>query len=541
MPQTKQTNWWKGAIIYQIYPRSFYDTNADGVGDLVGITKKLDYVSQLGVDAIWISPFFKSPMKDFGYDVSDFYDIDPLFGSLKDWDELLQQAHQRNIKILTDMVINHTSDQHAWFIESRRNHDNSKADWYVWENAKPDGSPPNNWLSVFGGSAWAWDETRQQYYLHNFLKSQPDLNYNNSNVVDAALSIMKFWLERGVDGFRLDAVNFYLHDKKLRDNPMRRNDDPPAEGAPASNPYSRQHHVYDKTQPENLKIIEKMRALMDQYPGTTSIGELGDDNSMITAGNYVCNGNRLHMVYSFRLLEGSLDAGFIRNSFETMQQHAPHGWFGWSFSNHDIVRAVTRWGGKNPHPNLGRLLMQLLLTLRGTPCIYQGEELSLPEADVPHDKMQDPYGIEFYPTFKGRDGCRTPIPWQHDAKNAGFTEAKEPWLPIPIEHLEHAVDLQEANKNTLLHHYRRFIHWRKQQPALIHGQINFVDADDNILAFERHTTEQTFLLVFNLSHTKARFTVVNAYKLVETHSFDVTLKKNTMSLLPFGVAILKKI
>jgi alpha-glucosidase len=304
-------DWWRGAVIYQIYPRSFQDSNHDGIGDLAGIIHRLHHVAELGVDAIWISPFFRSPMLDFGYDVSDYRDVDPMFGTLGDFDALIHRAHELGLKVLIDLVLSHTSNQHAWFQESVTSRDNPKSDWYVWADAKPDGSPPNNWLSIFGGSAWEWSGDRMQYYLHNFLKEQPDLNLHNPDVQEELLSVVRFWLDRGVDGFRLDTINFYFHDKELRDNPAldpaKRN----ATIAPEVNPYNWQDHLYDKNQPENLEFLRRFRALMDEYPAATAVGEVGDAQyGLEIQAEYTGGGDKVHMCYSFEFLSGIVaDAG----------------------------------------------------------------------------------------------------------------------------------------------------------------------------------------------------------------------------------------
>ncbi|HBR70099.1 MAG TPA: alpha-glucosidase, partial [Rhodospirillaceae bacterium] len=337
--------WWRGAVFYQIYPRSFFDTNADGIGDIKGITQKLDYVASLGVDAVWISPFFKSPMKDFGYDVSDYRDIDPLFGTLADFDALLEKAHIRGLKIIIDLVLSHTSDQHPWFT------DKTKKDWYVWADAGKDGDPPNNWVSVFGGSAWEWSAAHNQYYLHNFLKEQPDLNYHNQEVQNEALDICRFWLDRGVDGFRLDVVNFYFHDQKLRDNPPR----DPALGSATQfegdDPYSRQAHIHDKSQPENLAFIKRLRQLMDKYPGTMTVGEIGDDHPYERAAEYTSGNDHLNTCYNTHMMNGKqkeIAAATFREPVETFLKYPGESWPSWAFSNHDVVRAASRW-----HPDKG--------------------------------------------------------------------------------------------------------------------------------------------------------------------------------------------
>jgi alpha-glucosidase len=297
--QRSGNEWWRGGVIYQIYPRSFSDSSKDGIGDLNGITERLDYVAKLGADCIWLSPFFKSPMKDFGYDVSDYCDVDQMFGTLEDFDALTRRAKELGLKVMIDQVFSHTSDQHPWFKESRSSRDNPKADWFVWAESKPDGSPPNNWLSVFGGSAWQWDTRRCQYYLHNFLASQPDLNFHNEAVQAQILAVAKFWLDRGVQGFRLDTANFYFHDKLLRDNPPW-GDRPRTDGTvPPNNPYARQKHLYDKTRPENLGFLKRLRALLDSYPETTSVGEIASDNPFVTISEYTSGGEGLHMAYLF--------------------------------------------------------------------------------------------------------------------------------------------------------------------------------------------------------------------------------------------------
>lgn len=487
--------WWRGGVIYQIYPRSFADSNHDGIGDLPGITAKLDYVASLGVDAIWISPFFASPMKDFGYDVSDYCNVDPMFGTLADFDALIAKADALGIKVMVDMVISHSSDQHAWFKQSRSSRDNAKADWYVWADPKPDGSPPNNWLSVFGGSAWEWNTTRRQYYLHNFLSCQPDLNFHNPEVQEAVLSACEFWLKRGVKGFRMDTANFYFHDQKLRDNPP--NEGPPPENVPESNPYGMQEHLYDISQPENLVFFERLRALLDRYDSTASVGELGAKDALGMIGDYTQAGKRLHMVYTFSFLNDNFTPAFFRRTIDYLESCIGDGWPCWAFSNHDVRRAASRFAPDALDAG-GRVLLALLGSLRGSLCLYQGEELGLPEADIAFEDLQDPYGIRFWPEFKGRDGCRTPMPWQAAEPNAGFSNVR-PWLPVPPEHAARAVDVQANDPDSLLQFYRRFLAWRKNQPALLHGDIAFIEAGENILAITRSTTKQRLLCVFNLS------------------------------------------
>ncbi|KAF0813109.1 Oligo-1,6-glucosidase 1 [Andreprevotia sp. IGB-42] len=495
-----QKDWWRGAVIYQIYPRSFRDSNNDGVGDLPGIIEKLPYLASLNVDAIWVSPFFRSPMSDFGYDVSDYRDVDPLFGTLQDFDRLLKQAHKAGLKVMIDQVLSHTSEQHAWFVESRASRDNPKADWYVWADAKPDGTPPNNWLSVFGGSAWQWDSRRRQYYLHNFLTSQPDLNFHCKDAQKAILGEVEFWLKRGVDGLRLDACIFQFHDKQLRDNPPAKVVD--TMSVDVSNPYGMQRHKYDKSRPENLKFLQKLRKLLDQY-GASSLGEIGDDDSPKRMAEYTADNDKLNQAYSFNLLTEQFSAAFIREQVEDMErrlfEHKTPGWACWSIGNHDVPRVATRWGKNAGGPVFSKLMLALVTSLRGSSCLYQGEELGLPEAELAYEDIQDPYGKTFWPEFKGRDGCRTPMPWQKSSDYAGFSDVK-PWLPIPTTHAALAVDTQEKPRESALNFSRKFLAWRRRQPTLIHGDIAFLDAPEPLLVFTRTHGKETLLVAFNLSN-----------------------------------------
>jgi len=507
-PPAVDRDWWRGAVIYQIYPRSFQDHNGDGVGDLVGITERLGYVADLGVDAIWLSPVFTSPMKDFGYDVSNYRDIDPSFGSLGDFDRMVQRAHSLGLKVIVDQVISHSSDKHPWFAESRATRDNPRADWYVWADPKPDGTPPNNWLSIFGGSAWAWDARRMQYYLHNFLVSQPDFNFHNPDVQDAHLETMRFWLERGVDGFRLDTVNFYFHSMALESNPPIRPEDFNASTAPAVNPYNFQEHIYDKSQPENVVFLQRLRALLDEYPGSTSVGEIGDSQRQLEIMSQYTSGNdRLHMAYTFDFLGGKFSAEHFKASIAATESGAPNGWICLAFSNHDVVRHISRWTTHEHQDALARQAATMILTLRGSVCLYQGEELGLTEADLAFEDLVDPYGIEFWPEFKGRDGARTPMVWQAAAHLGAFTSAPRSWLPVPADHLPKAVDEQLKANDSVLAHYRASLAFRKRHPALAKGALSLLDAPDGVLAFTRTDGTETLLCVFNMSETASVFAV----------------------------------
>ncbi|MDE2154675.1 MAG: alpha-glucosidase [Xanthomonadaceae bacterium] len=488
--------WWRGAVIYQIYPRSFLDTNGDGVGDLPGIIERLDYVAGLGVDAIWIAPFFKSPMADFGYDIADYRDVDPLFGTLADFDRLLAKAHGLGLKVMIDQVLSHTSIEHSWFRESRQSRDNPRADWYVWADAQPDGTPPNNWLSLFGGCAWQWEPRRGQYYLHNFLTSQPDLNFHHPQVRAAVLDNVKFWLDRGVDGLRLDAINFCFHDRLLRDNPAKPPHERVGRGFSPDNPYAFQYHYYNNTQPENLVFLQDLREVLDRYRDVAALGEISSEDSLATMAEYTSD-HRLHMGYSFELLTDDFSAGYIRDTVRKLESQLHEGWPCWAISNHDVERVLSRWGNGDASAKLANLLTAMVCSLRGSVCVYQGEELALTEAEVPYESLQDPYGIAFWPQFKGRDGCRTPMPWNDDV-HAGFSRGT-PWLPLPEEHRALAVAHQEADPHSVLNGFRRFMHWRKKQPALCLGDIRFLDTEEPVLAFTRSLDGETVLVVFNLA------------------------------------------
>ncbi|MHC0052982.1 alpha-amylase family glycosyl hydrolase [Actibacterium sp. D379-3] len=500
MTSAQNKDWWRGAVIYQIYPRSFQDSNGDGIGDLRGIVTRLPYIASLGVDAIWISPFFTSPMKDFGYDVSDYCDVDPMFGSLADFDAVVDNAHRLGLKVMIDLVLSHTSDQHPWFADSRASRSGDKADWYVWADPKPDGSPPNNWLSIFGGSAWQWDAGRLQYYLHNFLVSQPDLNFHTPAVQQALLDVARFWLERGVDGFRLDTINFYFCDKELRDNPALPPEARNATIAPAVNPYNWQEHLYDKNRPENLAFLRRLRAVMTPY-NAAAVGEVGDaQRGLAIMGEYTAGDDLMQMCYAFELLSGAQPtAASVKEVMDTVARVAADGWACWAYSNHDVVRHISRW---DLTPQAARLFATLMMCLRGSACLYQGEELGLPEAEVAFEDLQDPYGIEFWPEFKGRDGCRTPMVWVDDTLNGGFTDGA-PWLPVARAHLPLAVAVQEQAPEAVLHHYRRAIAFRHAHKVLATGAQDAMRAEGDVLRFVRRGAGAEMFCAFNLSDQPA--------------------------------------
>lgn len=541
---SNKNEWWRGGAIYQIYPRSFYDSNHDGVGDLKGITEKLDYVASLGVEGVWISPFFTSPMKDFGYDVSNFRDVDPIFGTMEDFEELLEKAHSLDLKIIIDLVFSHTSDQHEWFQLSCKGADNPKSDWYVWADPKADGTPPTNWQSVFGGSAWSFNAHRGQYYLHNFLKEQPDLNYHNLDVQDEALNIAKFWLDKGVDGFRLDTVNFYFHDNELRDNPPKTDDGNGCIQYEGIWPYTMQHHIYDKSRPENIDFLERLRALMDQYSDRIMIGEIGDDSPFDLAAEYTRGENRLHTAYSTAMMAGlntDLQSYDIATAVKEEMAINGESWPCWAYCNHDVVRVATRWGKNNPdnHPNFAKMLMASLACLRGTFCIYQGEELGLNEAELKFEHLVDPWGIALWPEWQGRDGCRTPMPWNEFKPNADFSDKDGmPWLPVCRKHYPLAVRQQELNADSMLQFTREFLLWRRGQDILRHGDIEFMDYGADILALQRTLNGQKYYCVFNLVDGEQTLNLPVSGKMI--YSLESELSSGTsIGLSSFGFSIVE--
>jgi len=488
-------NWWKGAVIYQIYPRSFQDSTGDGIGDLPGITQRLDHVAALGADAIWLSPIFTSPMADMGYDVSNYTDIDPLFGTLDDFDTLIARAHGLGLKVIIDQVISHSSDQHPLFLQSKQDKTNPMADWYVWADPKDDGMPPNNWPSVFGGSAWEWNAKRRQYFLHNFLTSQPDLNLHNPDVQDYLIGTMRFWLERGVDGFRLDTVNFYMHDLELRHNPP----DPRPHDGPRVNPYDMQYHEFSKNRPENVVFLERLRALCDEFDGRTMVGEVGETHRAVEImAEYTAGDNRLHMAYSFDMLGDTFTPAWFRERIETFFAKAPDGWPCWSFSNHDVIRHVTRWASHGQPDALAKLAGAMLISFPGSICLYQGEELGLGETDIEYHELTDPPGFTFWPDYKGRDGCRTPMPWLAQDEFGGFSSVK-PWLPVKGPQASLAVDRQQGQSGSVLECYRALLALRHAQTVFAGGAFTFHDLPHPLLGLTRGSGAQAIGAVFNLS------------------------------------------
>ena len=524
--------WWQGGVIYQIYPRSFQDSNNNGIGDLRGITNRLEYVSKLGVDGIWISPIFTSPMKDMGYDVADYRDIDPLFGTLEDFDELVEKAHFLGLKVMIDQVLSHSSDQHPFFEKSRQDRNNDKADWYVWANPLPSGSPPNNWLSIFEGIAWEWESSRKQYYQHNFLISQPDFNFHNSEVRDWLLENVRFWLKRGVDGFRLDTVNYYFYDQLLRDNPQRKG----VKENPPENPYYTQDHIYSISQPENVNFVEDLRTLLDEFGETAMIGEISNIDLM---AEYTAGNNRLHLAYSFELLGPIFSAQHIRKTIEHFFSIAPDGIPCWSFSNHDVIRHVSRWASHGSTPEaLAKQTAALLLSLEGSICLFQGEELGQLETEMELHELTDPLGKRFWPKMKGRDGCRTPMTWNIDKPNGGFS-VTEPWLPVKQPQLNRAVDEQEKDPDSVLSFYRKMLKFRQHSNLLREGKMSFYNTEEPVLSFAREYKGTIIVCLFNLSQQEAVIEI-NGLKIAEDNlSQKAAIGTNKIKLGANGFAFLE--
>ena len=477
--------WWQRGVIYQVYPRSFQDANGDGVGDLAGIRQRLDYVSDLGVDAIWISPIFRSPMADFGYDVADYRDVDPLFGSLADLDALIADAHARGLKLILDFVPNHTSDRHPWFVESRSSRENAKRDWYIWRDGKPDGAPPNNWISHFGGPAWSFDEASGQWYLHSFLREQPDLNWRNPAVRAAMLDVLRFWLDRGVDGFRVDVIWLLIKDEALRDNP------PNPDWREGGREIGRTLPLYNADRPEIHEIIAEMRGVLDAYSERVLIGEIYLPLERLVA-YYGRDLKGAHLPFNFQLLETEWGAAPVARAIEEYERLLPAGgWPNWVLGNHDRRRIAARVGDAQ-----ARVAAMLLLTLRGTPTIYYGDEIGLARIDIPAGAVQDPW--EKNEPGHGRDPWRTPMQWDASA-GAGFTQAPRPWLPFSPDWRERNVTRLRAEPGSILNLYRALIALRRGHRALSIGSLRILHSDTQTLVYERSFGGECVTVALNFS------------------------------------------
>lgn len=479
--------WWQRGIIYQVYPRSFMDSDGDGVGDLAGITARLDHLRWLGVDALWISPIYPSPMADFGYDVSDYRGIHPLFGTLDNFDRLLREAHARDLKVILDFVPNHSSDQHPWFIESRSSRSNPKRDWYIWKDPAPGGGPPNNWLSCFGGSAWEWDEATGQYYYHAFLREQPDLNWRNPQVVAEMLDVLRFWLDRGVDGFRVDVIYHLIKDDEFRDNPAN-----PA-WRPGMDPFQQLVPVNTTDRPEVHHVIAEMRRLFDRYEGRVLIGEIYLPVERLVA-YYGPDLGGAHLPFNFQLILAQWNARHIAKLISQYETALPEGgWPNWVLGNHDQHRIATRVGAAQ-----ARVAAVLLLTLRGTPTLYYGDEIGMHDVPIPPERVQDPFEKNVPGMGLGRDPERTPMQWSA-APNAGFTTG-DPWLPIADDYAEVNVEARRTDPRSILGLYAQLTTLRRGEPALEVGRFQPVEAEGDVLAYLRLSRggESDFLVALNL-------------------------------------------
>jgi len=498
--------WWQKAVIYQIYPRSFKDTTGNGVGDLGGIIQNINYLSEaLQVDALWISPFYPSPMKDFGYDVADYCDVDPLFGDLATFDRLLEESHRRGLRVIIDWVPNHSSDQHPWFIESRGSRDNPKRDWYIWRDPKPDGSPPNNWGSFFGGPAWTFDEGTGQYYMHQFVPEQPELNWRNPEVKEAMFDTLRFWLDRGVDGFRMDVIGLIIKDEALRDNPA--NPDAPAD-LPENDLFGRLQQVYNMDQDDVHPVMREIRALFDQYADRVAIGELWGplDRWVRYYGNRSETspeqGDELHLPFNFRLMRLPWRADAMRTSIEEMEAALPdYAWPNYVLGNHDIGRLVTRFGGQAE----ARLAAMMLLTLRGTPTLYYGDELGIEDGEIPPHMVQDPQGVNLGPE-RTRDVCRTPMQW-NPGLHAGFSAAR-PWLPVSSDYQARNVEEMIDDRYSMLNLYRNLLSLRKSSPELHAGSYQTIDLmDEECFGYRREIGGESMMVILNFSENEKNLTL----------------------------------
>ncbi|MBN2441361.1 MAG: alpha-glucosidase [Spirochaetales bacterium] len=493
--------WWKHGVIYQIYPRSFYDSNGDGIGDIKGIIKKLDYLADLGVDGIWTSPINQSPMYDFGYDISDYYKIDPLFGTDKDFDTLIKEAHKRNIRIILDLVLNHSSHEHQWFKESASSPDNPKKDWYVWHDGIK-GKPPNNWLGMFGGKAWEWSPIRRQFYLHSFLKEQPDLNWRNRELREAVYEMIRFWLDKGVDGFRLDVINFLLKDPQFRSNSFA--------FGPNPRPYDLQNHLHDRNQPDNHDIMKELRKVTDSYPDRMLVGEVyAPFPDPLLSAEYLGNGkDELHLAFNFAIIHekkwhARVYYSYLHNWYKSLPKD---GWPCIVLSNHDQSRSRARFGPGKQGLLRSKVAAAFLLTVKGTPFIYYGEEIGMDDGKIKKDQIRDPVGKKYWPFNKGRDPERTPMLWSGE-KNAGFT-CGVPWLPVN-EDWEHTnVEIQNNDPLSLLNFYKSLLTLRKEKKSLMQGEwLPLNEGKENYLLYERKWEDESLLILLNFDKKEQKVTL----------------------------------
>ncbi|MCX6053663.1 MAG: alpha-glucosidase [Chloroflexi bacterium] len=494
MPIEKKSGslWWRDGVIYQIYPRSFADSNGDGIGDLPGITARLDYLADLGVDAIWLSPINPSPDIDFGYDVSDYKAVDEKYGTLADFDELVRKAHAVKIRVILDLVLNHTSDQHPWFLQSRSSKENPYRDWYLWrENPKGKDLPPNNWQSIFGGKGWEFDSRTDQWYFHMFYKEQPDLNWRNESVRAEMMSVFRFWADRGVDGFRLDVFNEYFKDEQLRDNPRKW----------GIRPFDQQHHLYDADQPEMDGVVREIRQILDEYPERYAVGETfmgGGDRAAL-----YCQEGKLHGTFDFSFLHNPWKPDrFLKSILEWEAELTQSSWPTYVLNNHDNPRSADRFHAPENDERL-KVAAGMLLTLRGTPFLYAGEEIGMRNISVSRGEIQDPLGKHYWPFNKGRDNCRSPMQWDTTV-NAGFSRAT-PWLKLHPRSRERNVSAQRSDPRSLFNFYKALLHIRREYPALRKGMFLPLTYHPRlVLGYLRQNADQTILVALNFGNRKVK-------------------------------------
>ncbi|MGR3825297.1 MAG: alpha-amylase family glycosyl hydrolase [Salipiger marinus] len=536
--------WWRGAVFYEVYTHSFRDTMGNGLGDIPGVTEKLDYIRDLGVDGLWLTPFYPSPQQDNGYDVSDFCGVHPPFGTVEDVQTLIDRAHALDLKIMFDFVFGHTSDEHPWFAESSASRDNDKADWYVWADPAPDGGPPNNWISSFGGRAWRWVPARAQYCYRPFLDCQPALNLRNQQVMAEMVGNMRFWLDMGLDGFRLDAIQCLSHDRDLRSNPPARASENPSVGGGPNNPFKQQIHLFDRDVPEAIPLLHQIRRVANDYdPPRVLIGELADVDSSRLAPKYTVDTDRLHAVYDFDLINR---ADTLRDWTQMLALRSSYLTPGTSlnvFTNHDSPRAVSNLMPKacaaGRDRDAAKLLLFLQCTLMGGAIIFQGEELGLTQPDIPEDEIKDPWAKALWPDFQGRDGVRCPLPWVRGEKNCGFSTSDSPWHRVPEEHHDRSVDQQERDPDSVLAFTRRVLRWRRSLPMLRTAAEHILaDTPLKVIAFQREKAGQALVCAANFGLEAAKITLPRSSLTPQFSHGEFTLDADHLTLGPLAVIAL---
>lgn len=535
---SETTAWWRDAVIYQLYPRSFMDSNNDGIGDLNGIISKLDYLNDgtetsLGIDAIWLNPVYPSPQYDFGYDIINHCDIDPQYGTMEDFERLLKEAHSRGIRVIMDYVPSVTSHLNPWFLESRSSRTNPKRDWYIWKETKGRGIYPNNWMGFFGGRAWEWDNKTQSYYYHNSLPEQPDLNWRNPEVEKAMLDVVRFWFEKGVDGFRIDVLNYAYKDRYLRSNPL----------CIGRRPYEMQRHIHDKDLPEAYGLAGKLRAVAEEYGDRMLVAEIFSPDIDFACGFLGDDNDGVHMVFNFSFMNAGFSAPRLRDEIlKSENTFGRKGWPAYFLSNHDHVRHITRFEKGGFASEKAFVSAALILTLRGTPFIYMGEEIGMKEGRLKRHEIMDPPGRRYWPFFKGRDGARTPMQWNR-AEYSGFSSTK-PWLRVNPDYAHLNVEFQSVNPDSLLNHYRKLIRLRKDHAALRCGSLKMLDSHPDVLAYMREGKSENLAVCLNFSNEVRTVTIkgFESRKAVRIFSYPYIsapeISCSRITVPPYGVMII---